>query len=114
MTKNKSRFKDFGTGSVANVEPISFKLHGEEFECVPQVPGKLLLDLVAAEGENSNANAAHMVTEFFSRVLVDESWKRFDALLNDKNRIVNVSTLADITTWLIEEYTNRPEEQPEA
>lgn len=110
-----ARFKDFGAGKNSGVkEPVSFKLHDEEFTCVPEVQGKVLLDLVAkSNNENDPAAAAAIISTFFETVLHDESYARFDALLKSKDKIVNMETLADITSWLVEEYTGRPEEQPE-
>jgi hypothetical protein len=43
----------------------------------------------------------------------EESYLRFEDLLQDKEKIVSVETLSEIVAWLIEEYGNRPEEQPE-
>jgi len=34
-------------------------------------------------------------------------------LLHDKDKIVDVETLGEITGWLIEQYTNRPTQRPE-
>jgi hypothetical protein len=51
---------------------------------------------------------------FFRSVLTHESLVRFDALLDSKETVVSLETLTDISAWLIEEYTNRPEVQPEA
>lgn len=110
-----ARFKDFGSGkSAGEKEPVSFKLHGEEFTCVPEVQGKVLLDLVAkSNNENDPAAAAGIISLFFETVLHDESYARFDALLKSKDKIVNMETLAEITSWLVEEYAGRPEGQPE-
>lgn len=113
MTAEK-RFKDFGSGIQEEATPLSFKLYDEEFLCVPQVQGKLLLDLVSESSSNDPVKSAGIVTKFFNYVLEDESAERFNALLEDKNRIVSVDTLADITAWLVEEYTARPNQQPEA
>lgn len=107
------RFKDFGSGNQEEKAPLSFKIHGEEFQCVPEVQGKIMLDMIANSSAEDPAKAAAVVGEFFELVLHDESWKRFDALLKDKHRIVTVETLAEITGWLVEEYTNRPEQQPD-
>lgn len=111
-----ARFKDFGSGSNSGVdaEPITFKLYDEEFHCVPQVQGKLLLELVADSSGDDAVKSAAVIDKFFSYVLEDESYERFDALLRDKHKIVSVDSLAEITGWLVEEYTNRPESQPEA
>jgi hypothetical protein len=108
-----TRFKDFGAGAPNDAEPISFKLYDETFECVKQVQGKLMLDLVADSSSSDPAKSSAIIGKFFEYVLTDESSERFQKLLQDKEKIVSVETLADITSWLVEEYTNRPEKQPE-
>lgn len=110
-----ARFKDFGSGSkTGEKEPVTFKLHDETFTCLPEVQGKVLLDLVAKSGnENDPAAAAQIISTFFETVLQDESYSRFDALLKSKDKIVSMETLAEITSWLVEEYAGRPEGQPE-
>lgn len=110
-----ARFKDFGAGKdISDVEPLSFKLHGEEFHCSPVIQGKFLLDLVASSGEDDDgSNSARMISSFFEHVLLPESQERFDALLKDTDRIVPVETLSEIVGWLMSEYTNRPNQQPE-
>jgi hypothetical protein len=110
-----SRFKDFGSKVVENLEPISFKIWDEEFSCVPQLQGKVLLDMVSSvntDSDSSDASSqAKAINDFFSSVLTDESEKRFNALLTDKERIVSVDTLGEIVGWLVEQYTNRPTER---
>jgi hypothetical protein len=109
-----ARFKDFGTPEKGeNQEPIKFKLHGEEFVCVPEIQGKVMLDLVADSASQDASKSAAVVTSFFNRVLLPESNERFDALLLSQDKIVSMDTLSEITAWLIEEYTNRPNERPQ-
>ena len=108
------RFKDFGVGGQTDAEPLSFKLHEETFQCVRQVQGKLLLELVADSGSDDPAKSSAIINRFFKYVLLDEDYARFETLLEHKEKIVSVETLAEITGWLVEEYTNRPETQPEA
>ena len=84
MTK---RYRDFGAGKGVTAEPLSFKLHDEEFNCTPQVQGRLLLDLVAKSNNAEDpAIAAQIVTEFFEQVLTDESYVHFDALMHEIGR----------------------------
>lgn len=111
MTNN--RFKDFGSGNGVEATPLSFKIHGEEFHCVTQVQGKLMLDLVAESGSEDPAKSAGIVNKFFKQILQDESWTRFESLIESKDRVVTVETLAEITAWLVEEYTGRPTSGPE-
>ena len=110
MTTN--RFKDFGSNEGVETSPLSFKLHNEEFHCVPAVQGKLMLQLAASAGDNDPAKAAGMIDSFFEQVLLAESYTRFSALLASE-KIVPVETLANITAWLVEEYSGRPTERPE-
>jgi hypothetical protein len=109
-----SRFKDFGAGkNEGNKSPLSFKLHGEEFSCVPQVQGKTLLSLVSVANTDDPVKSAEAVNKFFEIVLLDESLERFNKIASSKDKIITVETLADIVAWLMEEYSGRPEEQPE-
>lgn len=105
----KKRFKDFGQGVENNAAPISFKLKGEEFHAVAEIPGGALIDLVKNSASEDAATSIGVVTEFFSAVLTEESYERFEKLIHDKKRIVTTETLGEITSWLMEEYTNRPE-----
>jgi hypothetical protein len=108
-----NRLKDFGAGSDAATEPLKFKLHDEEFECYPALQGKVLLDLVANSNEDSGAAMARTIDTFFKMTLLPESYGRFDTLLQDPKRIVSVDTLGEITGWLVEEYSGRPNQLPE-
>lgn len=109
-----SRYKDFGSGSdISDKERIVFKIHGEEFTCIPVIQGKVLMDLVSRSQSEDPTEALAVLNTFFSKVLDDESLERFNALLEDKNRIVTMETLGEIISWLIEEYSGRPNQQPE-
>jgi hypothetical protein len=109
-----SRYKDFGSGaSVGDKEAIVFKIHGEEFTCIPVLQGKVLMDMVTKSQSESSVEALSVISTFFSKILVDESLERFNALLEDKERIVTMETLGEIIAWLVEEYSGRPNQQPE-
>jgi hypothetical protein len=110
-----AKFKDFGAGpDTTTVEAPTFQIHGETFECIKAVQGKVLLQLVADSGSSDPVVQSAIIDKFFSHVLTEESLGRFNTLLTDKYKIVTVETLGEITGWLIEEYSERPEEQPEA
>lgn len=111
-----ARFKDFGSGDQDKpVEPLSFKLHGEDFQCKPKMQGKVLLDLVAKSSSQDNpAEAAAIINRFFELVLVQESYVRFDALVQSDDKIVDVEQLSSIVAWLVEQYSDRPTQPPAA
>lgn len=110
-----AKFKDFGSGSAqTESEPISFKLYEEEFHCVGALQGKTLLSFVADSGSEDPAKQAQTIEKFFNYVLTEDSLNRFNALQETKDKIVSVETLGEIIGWVVEQYTDRPEEQPEA
>jgi len=102
------RFKDFGESSNVVKEPLSFKLYGEEFNCVPAIQGKVLLDTVKKVDSDKASAAAEIIEDFFRTTLLDESYQRFQRLLSDPDKIVTVETLSEITAWLVGEYSERP------
>ena len=105
-----AKFKDFGVGGVdPNAEPIKFIIHGEEFECIPEIQGKVLLELIADSGSDDPVRNAEVSNKFFSQVMVLDSYERFNTLLTSKDKIVSVETLGEITGWLVEQYSDRPE-----
>lgn len=108
-----NRFKDFGSGNTVASTPVSFKIHGEEFECHPALQGKILLDLVANSNENDGAAVAKTIDSFFKAVMDDINYSKFNELLRDPAKIVSVETLGEITAWLVEEYSSRPTGGPE-
>ncbi len=108
-----TKYRDFGSGkSTGEVEPVTFKIHDEEFSCRTELQGKALLDLVAQSSSEDPAQAAKTIGNFFKNVLLEESYKRFDSLLTSPDKIVSVETLAEISGWLVEVYAGRPEEEP--
>jgi hypothetical protein len=107
-----ARFKDFGNGGDSGTkEPISFKLWGEDFHCVPVIQGKLLLEIVSDSTSDDPAKSALVMDKFFTAVLKPESKKKFDELLSDQEKITTLETLSEIVGWLMEEYSDRPKEQ---
>lgn len=105
-----AKFKDFGVGGVdPNAEPIKFIIHGEEFECIPEIQGKVLLELIADSGSDDTVRNAEVSDKFFSKVMTTDSYERFNTLLTSKDKIVSVETLGEITGWLVEQYSDRPE-----
>tara|TARA_B110000483_G_C18109719_1_gene509219 strand:- start:692 stop:1027 length:336 start_codon:yes stop_codon:yes gene_type:complete len=109
-----AEIKDFGNNFVVDREAPKFMLHNEEFECVKSIQGKVLLNLTTQVASDDPAKQAAMITDFFNYVLTDESYVRFDALLESKDRIVPVEALGEIVGWITEQLTARPEAQPEA
>jgi hypothetical protein len=108
-----NRFKDFGDGGLVLAEPISFKLHGQDFNCKPAIQGKVLLDMVTTAASDDQGAATAVIMNFFDATLTPESKVAFDALLQTEDKIVTVEVLGEITAWLVEQYSGRPQPGPE-
>jgi hypothetical protein len=108
-----TRFKDFGTGSLTATEPVSFKLYGEDFQCRTALQGKAILEMAALSSGENAGDAAAAIGKFFEKALQEESYERFQKLLDDPDKIVSVESLAEISGWLIEQYSSRPISGPE-
>ena len=105
-----TKFKDFGAGTGADQDDISFMLYGQTFHCVPQMQGQTLIDFaVIANGADSGAQAA-MVNKFFQATIIPGDYEKFNALCQAPETIVTVEVLVDIVTWIMEQYANRPKE----
>jgi len=104
-----ARFKDFGNPDEGVVkEKLSFKLHNEEFECISAIPGKTFLGFAEASSSEDGGESAKAINKFFEKILIPESYNRFEILAEDPDRLVTVETLAEIIGWIIEAYTDRP------
>lgn len=105
-----SRFKDFGSAEIVT-EPLSFKLYDQEFQCKTSLQGKVLLDMVAAANSEDAGDAANLVSGFFNKALMPDSYDKFTALLESEH-IVPVEMLGEIASWLVEQYSGRPSTGP--
>jgi len=106
-----TRYKDFGVDDVADLQEVTFKLHGEEFHCRRAIQGKVLLEVAGKASSTDAGNADNIISGFFSAALVPESFERFEKLIHDPDTIVTVETLGEITAWLVEQYSERPTQE---
>jgi hypothetical protein len=57
-----TKYRDFGSGkNTGEKEPVTFKLHEEEFSCREQLQGKTLLDLVARSSGDDPVESAKTI-----------------------------------------------------
>ncbi len=112
MVTSKKRFKKFTGGSDKPLPPLSFEVYDEEFFAHGAIQGKTLINLVKKSRSDDPADQADLIEEFFQKALTPESLERWNTLQDDPEKIVDVELLGEIVGWLVEEYTNRPEELP--
>lgn len=108
------RTKDFGTPEYDNnIEPVTFSIYGETFTGVAQLQGRVLLEFSKLAGGDGEITDLSYLLTFFEDALENESWVRFDAMTRSKDKIISIELLSEIISFLIEEYSDRPEELPE-
>jgi hypothetical protein len=113
MTKSKaktaSRHKDFGAPvNQDELEPVSFDLYGDTFNCYKQIHGVTLLRFVKEATSEDGARATEAMLGIFQRVMPDDEYARFEKLCEDPDTVVPVDTLGEIIGWLVEVYSDRP------
>lgn len=94
----------------AVVEPIEFELEGETFEAYGQVPGAVLLEFIAASSSEDSTGTAGAILAYLKSSMNRENFKRFDKLIRDPEKVIQLQVLADIVAYLVEERSSRPTE----
>jgi len=104
-----TRHKDFGAPkTMADFEPVTFTLAGQEFSCHPAVQGAVLLKFIADADSNEGGRAAQAMRWFFTQVMTEEEVARFYQLIDGEEFVIDMQDLAEITSWLVETYSTRP------
>lgn len=83
----------------------------ETFRCLPVAPGGALDDIAAAVSIDDHGRMTFnkvSVLRFIRAVLVEADEQRFDEVVRDKRRMVELDVLGEIMIDLSEGYTNRP------
>lgn len=97
------RFRDFDAALAELGDPLTFKLGGETFTCLPEIPAGPVLKL-ARHADKIDAEAFVVFGEFLRCIVIEE---QRDALTEALDR-VGLGTLLDLIAWLVQESTGRP------
>lgn len=109
MTRRKS-FN--GAIKISDFEPLEFDLANDTFKCNPAVPGSVLLKF-ARESSAEDSNAEDALYNFFKRALPEDEYARFRETIDSTEVIIPVEEIADIASWLLEQYGERPTKRSE-
>lgn len=83
----------------------------ETFTCLPVAPAGVLDDLSSSVSvDDDGVPRVHQMRllRFFRGVLEDEDVARFNLLVHDKERMLELTMLAEIMNWLTEELVGHP------
>jgi hypothetical protein len=98
-----------GKAGVANAVEIEFKLDDEVLTAQPPTSGQVALFI--QHGRGGGIASVTSLFEFFSDVLDDDDWKKVEDKLRDG---MDVELLAQISNYLIGEWSGRPTTQSSA
>ncbi len=99
------RYRDFDAARAERAgEQIEFKVGGEEFAVDGTLPGGVILELAEAMASGDQFAAMGLTAELFKGIVRPEDTDRFAAAV----RTVDMMTMLDLLSWIIEEATGRP------
>lgn len=78
------------------------------FTAIAVAPGGALLAFTEKVEPETGGRPASAIIQFLEDVLVDEDVARFTELIHSKTSQVDIETLGEVVSWLMEEYGQRP------
>lgn len=110
MPKTPSRHRSFSPKNKNDaLDPVTFDLAGENFTAYPKLPGAVILEFISATDEGSATTAGALI-KFLKDAMDDGNFSRLNAIFHDKEIMVEIEDIADIVSYLVEEYSDRPTE----
>jgi hypothetical protein len=112
-----ARFKDFGSDQIQETdtyEPVTFRLDGEVFTCYSVIPGSAMLEFVSDADSGEGGRASESILRFFKAAMTEVEYERFATFIRREKRVTPIDLLAEISTWLVEVYSDRPTLLPSA
>lgn len=104
------RSKSFGSYKPVGAPSMDMTVNGETFKVRGAMSGIQLLNMIKALDGDDQMDSAVTMIEFIRRALLTEDRERGMDFLENSEPPVPLTTLTEIITWLIEEYTVKPTE----
>lgn len=93
-------------------EDVNFRLFGTQWDCREQVNGKLLMDQAASLDGDSLVDQRDGVIGILKMTVLPDQIDDLLAELDDPDKVIQLQKLVEIVGWLVEQYVDRPTEQP--
>ena len=101
------RFMDFSVSP----EPITFKMENDVFECLPDIPLDMLVDLADIASVEKGKEQIEKVKELFDAVMThDSAAKLRERSAKGATQPIGSRLLTQVLPWLLEVYGLRPTE----
>lgn len=102
--------KSFGSHVPKGINPMELEINDQTFLVRGAMSGVQLLQLIKAMDGNGDSDSADTMLNFIERSIIEDDRERAMEYLANSEPPVPLTTLTDIITWLIEEYTGKPTE----
>lgn len=96
------------------VEPLVFTVDGEELRAYQPSEGQFALLMMAMGRYTTQTDQFAGIMEFFIQVLDAESERYVLNRMMRRETTIPMETIADILTWMVEEWGGRPFQSPSA
>lgn len=91
---------------------LTFTIDGDTFEAASALPGDVFAEFVTLYNGTADTETFQqqhdLLKQALELALLPESWERFAARLQDKERPIDDDQMSDVILWLMEEYGMRP------
>lgn len=104
-----ARAKSFGLrGPVQDFEAMEMTVNDQVFHVLPTLSGVKLLNLIRAmDGSDEDTNSATAMLSFIESAVVPADRERCMKYLLEGEPPVELTTITEMITWLIEEYSGK-------
>lgn len=99
------------TSGDRRLKPFTFTLRGDEYKVVGPVPGAVLMELAASEGQAGGAGVRALYA-FLDAALDEESVHRFVAALKRRENPIELPDVLEIVRDIVAEMNGRPTTRP--
>lgn len=96
-------------------EPLPFKIDGELFHAIPQLPGLVLLEyavLFSGGSSTDGLSLAQASLEFLRLAIVQDEWAKFETYAKDPANGMDEAALGELAGYLVTKYTTGDPLQP--
>jgi hypothetical protein len=100
----------------APTEEVYFEINGTRFNCVPVVPGDVLLDFLSNADEEHPNLMAGALRNLIDAAIKPEELEKFHSFIRDPKNFVSMDVLAEIAGYLADKLSGAgdPTRQPAA
>lgn len=109
ITQRHRSFSDSSEDASDDIKsiPVTFELAGETFTAKAQVQGIVLMDFLE-ESDGGGVSSLVAFKTFLKESMAEEEYTRLNSHLRTSDEYIDITKIAQVVGYLVEEYTSRP------